>query len=388
MAPNTQLAENTHAENSVNLDTTTQTTQVAQTPSDTHTPQRVFYPDFLRVIAAFAVICIHVSSTRFYQTPINTFEWFILDLFHNSLAYWCIPIFVMVSGMFLLDYNRYSTDIRANFKQILKKNILKISIALVVWSIIYRYFHAYIYDEPMLFTYNFSFLFKHVYPHLWFLYLILGLYVLVPFLHILVRNLSKKDFEFLLVVFIVCSSGYDFVSFIFVATVEYPLYLRNYIPEFSGFVIFFLAGYYFSKFEISDKSKKIFYLLAIISSFFTILNAFCLYKFNIGLKINNANKVLHTVFIAFGLFLFVKSKFSKPNANSLFYKRISFLSSISFGIYLVHFIVLHLIVFRLGLDALTLNPIIMVPILAMSVFVLSAILVFIISKIPILKKII
>ncbi|MDA3049044.1 acyltransferase [Campylobacter sp. JMF_02 ED1] len=330
----------------------------------------------------------HVSSARFYRTPIATFEWFILDIFHNSLAYWCIPIFVMVSGMFLLDYNRYSMDIRKNFKQIFKKNILKISIALIVWSIIYRYFHAYIYDEPMLFTYNFSFLFKHTYPHLWFLYLILGLYVLAPFLHILVRNLTKKDFEFLLIVFAICSCGYDFMSFITVAIVEHPLYLRKYIPEFSGFLIFFLAGYYFSKFEVSDKAKKKIYLLAIISCFFAVLNSFCVYKFNVGLKINNANKVLHTMFIAFGLFLFVKSKFSKPSVNTMFYNRISFLSSISFGIYLLHFIVLHLIVFRLGIDALTLNPIIMVPLLSVSVFIISAFLAFILSKIPILRKVV
>ena len=115
------------------------TTSQSHGVSDTHTPQRVFYPDFLRVFAIFAVIFLHVAVNGQDKMPSQSYEWQIFNLY-NGLVRWCVPVFVMVSGMFLLDFKRYSESVSENFNRILNKNIFRLSITLIVWSIFYLYF--------------------------------------------------------------------------------------------------------------------------------------------------------------------------------------------------------------------------------------------------------
>ncbi|MBR4141679.1 MAG: acyltransferase family protein, partial [Campylobacter sp.] len=112
------------------ISSTSQTNSV----SGTHTPQRVFYPDFLRVIAIFAVIFLHVAAHKWYAFKPNTFQWQVFN-FYDGLVRWCVPVFVMVSGMFLLDFRRYSKNISENLARILKKNALRLFIVLIFWSI-------------------------------------------------------------------------------------------------------------------------------------------------------------------------------------------------------------------------------------------------------------
>ena len=63
---------------------------------------RLVYADLLRVAAMLAVIVIHVSAGWLESLPVGTADWHALNLW-NSLTRWAVPVFVMCSGMFLLD---------------------------------------------------------------------------------------------------------------------------------------------------------------------------------------------------------------------------------------------------------------------------------------------
>jgi surface polysaccharide O-acyltransferase-like enzyme len=62
---------------------------------------RIFYLDFLKDFAIFLVIVGHVSSQTLLFSPINA-NWIIAD-FYSTFAKISIPIFIMISGVLLLN---------------------------------------------------------------------------------------------------------------------------------------------------------------------------------------------------------------------------------------------------------------------------------------------
>ena len=68
---------------------------------------RLAYAELLRVVAMLAVIVLHVSGGWLESLPVGTTDWHALNMW-DSLCRWCVPVFVMCSGMFLLDPKRRS----------------------------------------------------------------------------------------------------------------------------------------------------------------------------------------------------------------------------------------------------------------------------------------
>lgn len=62
--------------------------------------ERTVYFDFLRVLAAFSVVIVHVSAYKYYEVEVKTWEWQIFNIY-NSVFRWTVPIFVMISGALL-----------------------------------------------------------------------------------------------------------------------------------------------------------------------------------------------------------------------------------------------------------------------------------------------
>lgn len=131
--------------------------------------ERKIYFDFLRIFATFAVIILHVSAQNWHTTDINSFEWNIFN-FYDSIVRWGVPIFVMISGALFLNKNQ-------SIKKIYTKNILRIIIAFIFWSLIYTVlFSKGLSIKTMIIN------FFEGYYHMWFLFMIVGLYMITPFI--------------------------------------------------------------------------------------------------------------------------------------------------------------------------------------------------------------
>lgn len=97
--------------------------------------KRIWYCDYLRIIATIGVVFIHVVDYYWKLVPFTSKEWMILNVF-NSVVRSSVPIFVMISGVMFLSSTR-------SLKDIYKKNILHIIISFLFWSTVYALFELY-----------------------------------------------------------------------------------------------------------------------------------------------------------------------------------------------------------------------------------------------------
>ena len=63
---------------------------------------RLAYADLLRCTAMLAVIVVHITGGALEASPVGTPDFMVLNVY-DGLTHWCVPVFVMLSGMFLLD---------------------------------------------------------------------------------------------------------------------------------------------------------------------------------------------------------------------------------------------------------------------------------------------
>ena len=134
------------------------------------------YFDYIRIISSFGVIIIHVSA----QNMIRSFpgpNWEVFN-FYSSIVRWSVPEFFMISGVLFLNKS-------SSIKKLFKKNIMKIGISYIFWSLVYCIKDKFIKDIKLN-DLILNFIDGHY--HLWFLFSIIVLYMMVPFLLLIIKN--------------------------------------------------------------------------------------------------------------------------------------------------------------------------------------------------------
>ena len=154
--------------------------------------KRLVYPDLLRIVASFAVILIHITSSGMSSYEVNTGVW-VSNVVINSLCRWSVPLFFMVSGMFYLDPAK-----EVDTKKLYTKNIFRLLLCIVIWGFAYGLLDQYLYStltmKSVLIT-LYGIVTGHTGYHLWFLYTLLMLYVAVPALRVFTKHATKRQFE-------------------------------------------------------------------------------------------------------------------------------------------------------------------------------------------------
>lgn len=340
---------------------------------------RVIYVDLLRVISTMAVIVLHVAAAEWNKFNIYSTQWQVLNIY-DSLVRWSVPIFVMISGMFFLNPEKNITT-----SKIYKKYIPRIFGALLFFSLFYYVFIAILNGQTLDEIYVKEIINNIktgvVRYHLWFLYLIIGLYIVTPILRTFIKNTEKKDIEY-----------YLFIAFIFSAVIPLLIQFRPFnkilitfakfnIGLMMGYSLYFVAGYYFYKFKLNKNYTRVLYFLGIMSSVATIILTNIISK-RAGSPKTNFYEYLtpNVMFMSFAVFIFFKEVISKIKFNEFISKRIIAISSISFTIYLIHDAV-RLILDKYIFHGININLAILVPLKSILIFMVSMILSYII-KLP------
>ena len=132
--------------------------------------KRTVYLDLLRVLAMVGVVGIHVSARHFADVPLDSPAWRAMNLW-DGLVRWAVPMFAMVSGAVFLDPDR-----RVTGRSIFNKYLPRILLAFFLWSALYAAIDCN--GSARVF---FTQLLRGHY-HLWYLYMLMGFYLIVPLL--------------------------------------------------------------------------------------------------------------------------------------------------------------------------------------------------------------
>ena len=146
-------------------------------------PTHVFYFDILRIAAVFMVVMLHVSTRALVgQAPLYDSAWNCANAF-NSLCRCAVSVFVMISGALFLD-----RDIP--IRRLYSKYILRIIRDFSIWSVFYSTIGL-LFDLFQHTPLSVGVFLRHCLtgiPHQWFLFMIAGLYLIVPFLRRIAEN--------------------------------------------------------------------------------------------------------------------------------------------------------------------------------------------------------
>ncbi|MEG1878557.1 MAG: acyltransferase family protein [Pseudoflavonifractor sp.] len=349
---------------------------------------RLAYADLLRCVASLAVIFLHVCGAAFGDFAIGSGGWNVLNLF-DGLVHWCVPIFVMLSGMFLLDPKKALPPLS------LLRHLLRILVALLFWGMVYALADFLLaggsLSAPSMLSCLKSVLWGNTHYHLWFLYTILGLYLITPLLRAFVRGASRSDFHYcFLLIFLFCSVL--FLALRLRPSQTASAWLRSclYLGELAQiglcYVGYYLAGYYLKNFTLGRLAEFIIYLLGIFGAVVTVWGnrALSLHSGWANLEFYNYNAP-NVVFMAVAVFVLFRYLLGVSEERGR-RRSVSAVAKVSFGIYLVHELFLMLLK-EWGISAATvLTPALSVPLIALGVFAASFAVAWLLSKIPFLGK--
>ena len=344
------------------------------------TDGRLAYADLLRAVATIAVIVLHLAGSQMHAVGVNTAAWTAFNTY-DGLVRWCVPVFVMLSGAFLLDpkkSERWST---------LALRILRIFVALVVWAAVYAVVDHVAAGGRLSWSgfkaALWSAVLGNTHYHLWFLYMIIGLYLVTPILRAFVRGASRADFHyFFLLTFLVAILLPTLLKFRPSQTVSLYLNRLN-IHLVLGYVGYYVAGYYLKHYTIGRIAEAIIYVLGVGGGFLTVWGTAVLSRRAGGLNdilygylTPNVCAMAVAVFVLFRYVLGISEERDRR-------RRMSGVARISFGIYLVHDLFIMLLR-ALDITTLSFLPALSVPLLAAVVFLLSFATAWLLSKIPFL----
>lgn len=211
--------------------------------------KRMLWVDVLRIIGMVGVILIHVvgnaANTFGVSAPVFAAV--------GKAAYFVLPVFVMISGMLLLDREIPFRDILCKYIRRMLLVILFFGGAFVFME---EFFAARRISLPLLLRVLRRIWLGDLWAHMWYVYLMIALYLLTPLLRKWVRYADRKEQMYLLAV-------------LYLLTVLKPelkgllgLNTVFYVPVDTGFVFVFLLGYYLHRFELPRKGKQVLYVAA------------------------------------------------------------------------------------------------------------------------------
>lgn len=223
---------------------------------------RISKYDILRVVASFSIVLLHVSASYWSVVDIHSREFMVMTIY-NSLTRFAVPVFFMLSGLFLVSPKK--KDIA------LGKRILKLILLFYIWSAFYAFQGAVIdalHGEFSMEVWKSAverFIFGHI--HMWFLQMLCGFYILIP----IARQISAK--EKALQYYLILWAVFRFL----VPTLTEMLHLYTLQARIDslgmdilvGYFGYFLLGYYLNVTDIKKEMRWIVYILGIGALFLT-----------------------------------------------------------------------------------------------------------------------
>jgi surface polysaccharide O-acyltransferase-like enzyme len=344
--------------------------------------ESILWIDLIRVVAIFLVVIIHVSGqlTNAWGM-IPTEQWIIADIY-GGIARIAVPLFFMISGYLLLP--RYE-----NLGVFYTKRMTRILIPFVVWSLIYMGWYcgnhagactpSFIWDLLLV---------QGTYYHMWFLYALTTIYLILPVLRLMIRpDPDKKILWYMIILWLI------FQPLLRIAHKFWNFSIKISPPLAAGFVCYFIFGYLLGEMMLSRTRIVFSAVVWGISTWVTIVGTYLLTRVSGQFDGFFYDFVSLNVILASGtaflLLRWISERELFKSSNSHMFMRA--LATSAFGIYLVHILVIEVLrdwIPFLHISSFMGNAIWSIPLVSIIVFSLSFLIVRILQKLPVLKYIV
>lgn len=330
--------------------------------------------DNARLVAIFLVILLHVSVGVTWQSEAGSALWFYTSS-TDVLVRCCVPLFVMISGALLLEPHKGES-----LSVFYRKRFSRILVPVLFWSLFYivwGYFHENV-QQPFTFSYVVERLASgKPYYHLWFMYMLMGLYAFTPVFRAIVAQLQIKE----LVFFVALAFGIEAIQAGYEAF--YVGESNLFLTWFLTYVPFYFSGYLVRHIQLPVSTGKLalgVLLLAVaeVTLAATVaLSDFSSYGGYFYKNLNAANIVFSVSF------MFLLQRMNVPVFGEKLTKT---LAGLTFGIYFIHMIPLS---YLHNADAFwhVLSPYAYAPLFSVAVFVSTAIIAWVLSRVPYLRRV-
>ena len=320
-----------------------------------------------------AVVFLHAAAWSWYQVPVDSMEWQILNLMDGAVRFG-VPVFFMVSGAMFLDPARNIT-----LRLILKKYLPRIVIPYFAWSALYAGLTTYSPAGDHSFL---GFLQRTIvgHYHLWFLIALAGLYLATPLL-----RASTKDralgWYFVILAFFFATVLPLFAQVPFIGSTITEILEKAQFQLPLGYSIFFILGHLLHTAHISIRVRYVLLLAGAVGIIATVLGSSLL-----SLAQGSGNGRLYdnltpnVLAVAVAVFVVVKPRpdAGPQNRTAL---PLRLLGTYSFGIYLVH-PMFQTLYQQWGFSALSTTPVLGVPLLTCAILFPSLAVTALLRRIP------
>lgn len=294
--------------------------------------QRQTELDILRFLAMIAVVVIHAGRIPAVASLQETIP------FEVSIAplVWCVPVFFMISGRFFLDEERNVT-----LKKLFHKYIFRLITAFAVWSAVYTAYYVLDGTYHNLNIYGILAQYIHGPVHFWYLYAMIGLYLLTPLLRRIAMD--RKVLAYILVLFCIYNVITQYlihlpqISGIIESTVS-----RLGLDLLNGYLGCFLLGHflYITREKITEKFESAIYLLGIILFVLTYV-----LDISISEELRNSDFVKqyqkpNVIIFSAAIYLFFIKRVSNVNFSENVRGFFAKTAEYGFGVYILHALVI------------------------------------------------
>ena len=337
------------------------------------------YITFVIVVSAFAVLTLHTNNCFWFYTGTEDF-WFSANII-ESVFYFAVPLFFMVSGITLMDFfDRYS------MKRFFAKRFMKTMLPFLVWSLVALGIDLYIGKRAWS-----DVTFKSVYQGLtsngyvsiyWFFYALFIMYMCMPLYAAVDKSKRMLVFSYLVIATFVFNIFLPFLKKMF----DSDLNIMFNVSTLGGFLIWPLLGWVLHNYEFKRWHKAIIHVVGLSGLMLHICGTYYL-SVNAGhvdLTFKGYENVPSVVY-AVSVFVFLKDVGRWVMERERLAKFIKVVGRYAFEIYLLQFILLdeakripaidrNSLVYRLG------APFVMIPMIMAFTWC--------VRKIPVLRRIV
>ncbi len=341
--------------------------------------------DLIRTVAIVLVILLHAAIEPVHlideMSPSGVSLWWTVNIY-SSLARPCVPLFVMLTGALLLQPSKATEPL----KEFFKKRMKRIALPFLFWGIIYFIWRFFVNQEPFSYEQVVTGALTGPYNHFWFLYMLVGLYLITPILRVVVAYAEWKTIKYFLLVWFI---GTAIIPLI---TLSGSFGVHDSVFVITGWVGYFVLGAYMQRIHLRP---LILYMTLLLGTIGTIVGTYIitgtlgerqgqLFSDPCSICVITASV---TLFLILSTLLSAQPKSQTPRISRVSHQ----ISQNTLPIYLLHIIVLE--TFQKGylgfkISLLTLDPAIGIPLVTVATLFICLGIIYALKKIPYIGKII